>query len=86
MMAAVTTCRSCGAPIFWVETEKGKAMPVDAEPVSDGNVEMTGEMVGNRPLVRVHANGQSQLLDTGDRYLSHFTTCPDSAEWRRDGR
>ncbi len=32
------TCRSCGAPVYWTETEKGKRMPVDREPGDDGNI------------------------------------------------
>lgn len=28
----MATCRSCGAEIVWVHTEKGRAMPVDVKP------------------------------------------------------
>jgi hypothetical protein len=31
-------CRSCGAPIRWVVTEKGKRIPLDRDPQPDGNI------------------------------------------------
>jgi hypothetical protein len=34
-------CRSCNAEIVWASTAQGKFMPVDAESVPDGNVELT---------------------------------------------
>ena len=29
----IVKCKSCGAPIVWIETVNGKAMPCDAEAV-----------------------------------------------------
>jgi hypothetical protein len=66
-------CRTCSAAIIWVRTHaKGKPMPLDAEPVADGNVELTehGAVV----------HGQPELAPTGPRYKPHFATCPN---WRR---
>ena len=73
------TCRSCGAPILWVvSAASGKAMPVDADPVEDGNVTLDGL------TATVHPAGQGDLLgDAGPRYRSHFATCKDADEWRR---
>jgi Holliday junction resolvasome RuvABC endonuclease subunit len=31
-------CRSCGAPIEWALTEKGRPIPIDVQPVPDGNI------------------------------------------------
>jgi hypothetical protein len=31
-------CRSCGASIEWAITPNGKKMPLDKEPVADGNI------------------------------------------------
>lgn len=28
--ATVSSCRSCGAPIVWIKTPRGKLMPVEA--------------------------------------------------------
>jgi hypothetical protein len=33
----MTTCRSCGAKVEWVETANGKKMPMDLEPDAEGN-------------------------------------------------
>lgn len=64
-------CRSCGAPIQWVWTVTGKAMPLDPEPHPDGNVE----------LIDGVAHVHSQPCPDG--YLSHFVTCPQGAHWRK---
>lgn len=66
------TCRSCKARIRWVKTEHGKQMPVDAEPVAGGNIELhdgVARIVSPNPLVR--------------RYISHFATCPDARSHRK---
>ncbi len=64
-------CSSCGASIIWATSTKGKPMPVDAEPVPNGNL-VIERQVGNR--VRAF----DPLLDApNDRFVSHFATCPD---------
>jgi hypothetical protein len=73
-----STCRSCGAPIIWSTTiGLGRRIPLDAEPVGDGNVVLTlkGAMV----------SPPSGVPDpTGSkRYKSHFSTCPNAAKHRR---
>lgn len=35
-MTKTARCRSCKAPIQWVKTTKGKAMPVDLDDASRG--------------------------------------------------
>ena len=68
-------CRSCGAPIIWTVTSKGKRMPVDAKPVEGGNVRLDQDLLGNT-VASIVPDG------TGDR-VSHFATCPEAARWRR---
>lgn len=41
-----STCRSCSAPIFWIETKNGRRMPLDHSPIQAVNAE--GE------VIRVH--------------------------------
>lgn len=70
-------CRSCGAPVLWITTEKGKRMPVNAEPADGGNVIIDptsgiGHYVPKQPGQLAH--------------VSHFATCPESEKWRRDVR
>lgn len=74
----VTECRSCRAPIVWARTVGGKLAPIDVEPVETGNVvfldDNRAETLG--PL-------ELELLDPRRaRFLNHFATCPDAADWK----
>jgi hypothetical protein len=70
----ITKCRSCGADVCWVKSEKtGKSMILDAAPVDNGNITLalTGlGVVGDKTA-------------TGPRYISHFATCPQAKHWRK---
>ncbi len=89
-MTETPHCRSCGAPIVWARTNSGKAMPVDAEPVEDGNVVLrTGpdQSVTAYVLSKRDAEGiQLDMYVSRDLYVSHFTTCPTANTWRRRRR
>jgi hypothetical protein len=90
-MPDVSKCRSCDAPILWVETEAtgtkpGRNMPVDANPdgtatvVPGGNLSFTGTISGNgKKIVRYVATGQGH-------HVSHFATCPHASEHRKRKR
>lgn len=71
-----TYCRSCNAPIVWVLTKSGKRMPIDATPVETGNIVLNGITAEVLKAGVVPAQGVP-------RYVSHFSTCPQSAEHRR---
>lgn len=92
----ISVCRSCGARIVWTWTmgrrgELKARMPIDAEPVADGNVEIidwtrTPEQDEWTPVVRTLLKGEAEsptLLDPPPRYKSHFATCPDADTHRR---
>lgn len=64
-------CRSCGAPVEWVVTEQGKRMPLNLEPVQYGNI-----------IVEAGVARYVPVGEGGDR-VSHFATCPQSDEWRK---
>lgn len=68
-------CRSCGAAILWATTEKGKAMPLDAEPAENGNINLVG---GVAKVVK-----PGEMLPGIPLYLSHFATCPNSVMHRK---
>lgn len=78
-----TKCRSCGASIYWAYTVDGNRMPVDADPVDEGNVIMavnrrTGEL-------RARVVSPDEHVPNGrNRYTPHFATCPDAEGWRSD--
>lgn len=105
MNAAVTAaqagssprCHSCGVPIRFGLTAKGKRMPMDPTPVEDGNVVMDRlEQVMDQlaagdqfspgqalPHVRVLAKGEVVDPDV-PRYVSHFSTCTAPKRHRRE--
>lgn len=84
----MSTCRSCKAPVVWVQTEAtekkaGRNMPLDADPentaralvVPDGNIVFIGKTTGDgTPIVRYVKGG---------KHRSHFATCPNAKEHRR---
>lgn len=70
-------CSTCGAPIRWAKTAKGKPIPLDAEPRDDGNIVLErGVAIVLGPLERLQ-RGEKTL------FVTHFVTCPQSAEHRR---
>jgi hypothetical protein len=77
----VQACRSCSAPIVWALTERGKRMPVDAEPSADGNIVLIApDDPRDEPVARI-----AGLADrTEERHRSHFVTCPQASSWRRN--
>jgi len=68
-------CRSCGADILWVVTVNGKAMPLDPDPVEDGNVTVEGGIAT--------VLGPLEAVSEPVLYVTHFQGCPDADEWRR---
>lgn len=72
-------CRTCPGQIIWAVTERGKDMPVDAEPSPEGTVllEQEGARLVARVLPAHRAFGRKDLRK------SHFASCPDAAKWRR---
>lgn len=80
-----SVCRACKAPITWAKTETGRAIPLDPELASDGNIAIIGD--GDEPvavvldravLERLRENGERRLF-----YRSHFASCPHADEFRR---
>lgn len=73
------TCDGCGATFGWAEYPSGAIVPLDLEPVHDGNVIVDGEG-------RAHVGKKREIEEyTGPRYKTHFATCSHSATFRRTG-
>lgn len=70
MIPKQPTCRSCGAPIKWVKTAKGKNMPLDLKSEE-------------KRIVVVGAGAKGEFGYIVDTYLSHFATCPQANEHRK---
>ena len=74
-----STCRLCDAPVLWVNTEKGKRMPLDVEPSTEGR--FVKLMVGEDGVGVVHFVKDNEQSPPGKRlYSSHFQTCPERQE------
>ena len=80
------TCRGCGAPIVWIKTPAGKAMPCDPAPVyykaapggKDKIVTTRGEAVSCEIVPGAEA------ADAG--YRPHWATCPQAGQFKRGGK
>ena len=91
----MAVCKSCGAAVEWATTEKGKRMPVDAEPVEGGNILLSHRKVGQPPVALYQSAEQiAKLAAEHERspqegplrlYVSHFSTCPQAPGWRKKG-
>lgn len=68
------TCRSCGAPIVFAETVKGRRMPLDRTPDPDGTIWM---------LDGIARTDQAPSGYPGPFFTTHFVTCPDAKKWRK---
>lgn len=82
MSKPITTCRACGAAIIFGRTNAGKAIPLDAEPSTDGNVILDSDgmafILGRDAATAEHAKGT-------ELRVAHFVTCPDAARFRKRG-
>lgn len=76
-------CRSCCASVIWCETDRGKSMPVDAEPSKGANLAVEHRDAPRRPLARVVK--PELAYGRPDLRTSHFVTCPHAKSWRRKG-
>jgi hypothetical protein len=68
-------CRSCGADVLWARTVKGKAMPIDAEPTANGNVQIQNDNDGLQATVLAGQKLELARLAGAQLHLSHFVTC-----------
>jgi hypothetical protein len=81
----MSRCSSCGAPILWARTERGKRIPLDREPFAGDDPrglfvlrELGRGVVGPLALAVTPAAFADE-----PRYRAHFASCPQAAEHRR---
>jgi len=67
-------CRSCGAPIVWAVSARGKRMPFNAEPTAAGTWHLEETAPGE--VRAAHGPGP-------DGHVSHFATCPNARQHRK---
>lgn len=75
----MSTCLSCRKPVIWGITDAGKRIPVDPDPVADGNLAIGPE---NPPRVR-YLQKDDTTRPSEWRGVSHFATCPDAGKHRK---
>lgn len=78
-------CKSCGAPIIWAKTAKGKAMPLDDTPTPAGTFILLEANALTNDLSAVTAPKEYDGKRPRPRYTSHFATCPQAHQHRRAG-
>lgn len=81
----ISKCRACDAPMIWTVNQKtGNRMPIDAEAVPDGNVEVV-DWDQETPVSKVLTKrelGAHSLYGMPVRYTSHHATCPKAEAFR----
>lgn len=73
-------CRSCGNPIVWAVTKRGKNIPIDPQPTPNGNILLRDNIAGHKDAVYLSAAIQPNPGEK--KYTSHFATCPNSKAHR----
>ena len=81
-------CHTCGAPILWCVTERGKRIAIDLAPSPDGtHVKLRKEWDGeqwNKIVAYVPIDDRPYI--TFNRYTCHWETCPNSKKNRDRAR
>lgn len=80
----------CDAEIIWCRnTSTGRAMPVDADPHPQGNIQIHAPHSDrSMPSMSVQNPRRAAVARmAGTKFhLSHFKTCPAAADFRKGGR
>ena len=76
MAAKPVPCKSCKALIRFVTGPNGRSVPIDLEPVADGEYYLSGTPIDSF-LVRVADVAENEGNAGQPRYTSHFKTCDD---------
>lgn len=78
----VSVCRSCGAEIDWVQTEEGRYIPVDPEPVfvieGEGKEHFYTEgmdVITGRQARPEEVQTREQKINTPIGFIPHWRTC-----------
>ena len=91
----MSRCASCGAPIVWVRSTGGKAIPLDPEPAEGGNlvaVDRSGialdperarlAVAASKATVTVARRALRSIDPELPHWRTHFATCPNAEQHR----
>lgn len=82
--ASRSPCRSCAAPMVWAVTPSGKNIPINPDPVPEGNLVVEHKLRDDGRGHFWEARPPSPLLDQDKpKYVSHFATCPKASAHRK---
>lgn len=70
----LSRCRSCGQPVYFITTKRGKLMPVSI--AAEGC-----RAPDTFPEGQLNVFGGADTPQAG-RGISHFSDCPDAQAWR----
>jgi hypothetical protein len=76
----MAACRSCRAPIRWVETERGRRMPLDLAPYTGDDPRGLFVL---REAGRLALAATPAMAELEPVYRTHFVTCPNAKQHRR---
>jgi len=87
-MSPYDTCRGCGAPIVWIETNSGKHMPCNPEEIeidiagakTTAIITDDGRLEWGSPVNR---NDLFPPAKTVKGRVSHFATCSTAKKFRK---
>lgn len=82
-VAPHSACKSCGEPIRWATTVRRKAMPLDPEPVEQGNVDLQWIDAEEIAIVLGPLEAEAARGAGRELYVSHFATCPHGPAHRK---
>lgn len=70
---------------MWAVTPNGQTIPVDVDPVEDGNLFITrqGDVTEAVSCSTNDPRAKRGRAQGWDQYKSHFATCPDADQHRR---
>ena len=71
-----TKCDSCGAPIRWERTVRGKPIPLDPEPGTDAHLFIRSDGL-------VADDRSHPAWADAPRFETHFATCPNANKHRK---
>ena len=89
MSADRSRCRSCGAPIVWLRTPTGSAMPCNPELVDFWHTAQGEErFVTEDGRTLAGSRSQPGLFSPDPRkgYIPHWATCPHADKHRKGRR
>ncbi|HSN21678.1 MAG TPA: hypothetical protein VLS49_13430 [Usitatibacter sp.] len=80
------TCRSCSAPIIFAITKNDRRIPLDPEPVADGNILVTNGLDASGKPAKFAEQVDRAIQPPGKAlYRSHFASCDKPEAFRKRG-